>query len=263
MEVKILERNDREIKFLVSGIKSTFAGALRRVMISEVPTMAIEWVEYNTNTSAMPDEVLANRLGQVPLTYDPKAYNLKKDCKCEDKGCSRCEVKLVLKKKGPAMVYSDDLKTTDKSVVPFIEKIPLVELFADQELEFVATAQLGTGREHSKWQGAVVGYKNLPSIKIGDVTKEDLDKFVKICPRDVFKTKDGKLIVTDPVKCILCMNCAEASRKGEVEVTPVEDAFVFTVETASGIKAEDIVQIATGVLGEKMKEFQKELKKLK
>jgi len=263
MEVKILERNDREIKFLVSGVKSSFAGALRRVMISEVPTMAIEWVEFNKNDSAMPDEVLANRIGQVPLTYDPKAYNLKKDCKCEGKGCSRCEVKLALKKKGPAMVYSDDLKTTDKSVVPFIEKIPLVELFDDQELEFVATAQLGFGREHSKWQGAIVGYKNLPGIKIGEIAKDDVEKFVKICPRKVFKEKDGKLVVTDPVKCILCMNCAEASRKGEVEVTPVEDAFVFNVETASGIKAEDIVQMAADALGGKMTEFQKELKKLK
>jgi len=263
MELKVLERNDREIKFLVSGVKSSFVGALRRMMLSEVPTMSIEWVEFNTNTSAMPDEVLANRLGQVPLTYDPKAYTLKKDCKCEDKGCSRCEVKLALKKKGPAMVYSDDLKTTDKSVVSFIEKIPLVELFDGQELEFVATAQLGTGREHSKWQGAVVGYKNLPNIKIGDVAKDDMDKFVKVCPRGVLKAKDGKIIVTDPVKCILCMNCVEASRKGEVEVTPVEDSFVFTVETASGIKAEDVVQMATDALGEKMKDFQKELKKLK
>jgi DNA-directed RNA polymerase subunit L len=59
------------------------------------------------------------------------------------------------------------------------------------------------------------------------------------------------------------MNCVEASRKGEVEVTPVEDSFVFTVETASGIKAEDVVQMATDALGEKMKDFQKELKKLK
>lgn len=263
MELKVFERNDREIKFLASGIKSSFAGALRRVMIAEVPTMAIEWVDFNTNTSAMPDEVLANRLGQVPLTYDPKAYDLKKDCKCEGKGCSRCEVKLVLKKKGPAMVYSDDLKTTDKSVVPFIERIPIVELFEDQELELIATAQLGLGREHAKWQGAIVGYKNLPNIKIGDIAKEDLEKFVKTCPRDVFKIRDGKLSVTDPVKCMLCMNCVEASREGEVEVTPVEDAFVFNVETASGIKAEDVVQMAADALCGKMKEFQKELKKLK
>ncbi|MFH1623022.1 MAG: DNA-directed RNA polymerase subunit D [Candidatus Aenigmatarchaeota archaeon] len=263
MEVNILERNDREVKFLVSGIKSSFAGALRRIMIAEVPTMAIEWVEFNKNGSAMPDEVLTSRMGQVPLTYDPKAYNLKKDCKCEGKGCSRCEVKLVVKKKGPSMVYSDDLKTTDKSVVPFIDKIPIVELFDDQELELIATAQLGLGREHSKWQGAVVGYKNLPNIKIGDVAKDDVEKFVKVCPRKVFKEKDGKLVVTDPIKCILCMSCVEDGKKGDVNVTPVEDAFVFSVETTSGIKAEDVVMMATDALGAKMKDFQKELGKLK
>lgn len=263
MEVKMIERNDREVKFLASGVKPSFAGALRRMMMAEVPTMSIEWVEFNRNGSAMPDEVLANRLGQVPLTYDPKAYNLKKDCKCEGKGCSRCEVKLVIKKKGPAVVYSDDLKTTDKGVVPFIDRIPIVELFEDQELELIATAQLGLGREHSKWQAAVVGYKNLPDIKIGDVAKDDVDMFVKVCPRRVFKEKDGKLAVTDAVKCILCMSCVEAAKKGEVEVTPVEDAFVFSVETASGIKAEDVVQMAAEGLGAKMKDFQKALGKLK
>ncbi|MBI4894835.1 MAG: hypothetical protein HY833_03835, partial [Candidatus Aenigmarchaeota archaeon] len=104
-------------------------------------------------------EVVANRMGMIPLTFDEKTYIMKKDCKCEGKGCSNCQVSLVLKKKGPAIVYSGDMKTTDKSVLPVYDRIPITELFEGQSIELEATAQLGVGREHAKWQGAVVGYK--------------------------------------------------------------------------------------------------------
>jgi DNA-directed RNA polymerase subunit D len=159
MKVEILSRNGAEMKFSVEGIKPSFASALRRIMISEIPTMAIEVVDFKKNDSALPDEVVANRMGLIPLTFDEKSYNIKKDCKCEGKGCSRCQVSLVLKKKGPAIVYSGDMKSTDKSVRPVNDKIPITELFENQEIDLEATAQLGTGREHAKWQGAVVGYK--------------------------------------------------------------------------------------------------------
>jgi len=263
MDIKVIEKNDRRIRFIVEGIKSSFAGALRRSMMSEIPTMSIEWVDLKINNSAMPDEVLANRLGQIPLTYDKKAYNFPKDCKCEGKGCSRCQVKLSVDKKGPCVVYSDDLKTTDKSVKASLQKIPIVEIFDDQDLKFTAIAQLGIGKDHAKWQGAVVGYKNLPSIKINPVQKNDMDKFVKVCPRNVFSISGGKLAAKDPTKCTLCMNCVEASKNGEIEVTPVEDAFIFNVESSSGLKAEEVVILAAETLGNKMKEFQKGLKKLK
>lgn len=220
MRVEILNKTDSEIQFLVEGIKPSFASALRRIMISEIPTMAIEWVEFKKNDSALNDEIVANRLGQIPLTFDQKAYNLPEECKCEGKGCSNCQVKLTLKKKGPCMVYSDDLKSTAKDVKPVFDKIPIVELFEDQELQLEATAQLGLGKDHAKWQGAVVGYKN------------------------------------KPVK--------EISRRDENEETKyVEDAFIFNVESVCGLSAEDVVLTATEVLEKKLKEFNKNLSKLK
>ena len=69
-------------------------------------------------------------------------------------------MKLVLKKKGPGMVYSGDLKSRAKDVQPVFDKIPIVELFENENLEFEAIAQLGLGKEHIKWQGGVIGYKN-------------------------------------------------------------------------------------------------------
>jgi DNA-directed RNA polymerase subunit D len=158
MKVKILKKDGMELSFSVEGISPGFANALRRIMIGEVPTMAIEWVDFKKNDSVLPDEILANRLGQIPLTFDKKAYNLPSECKCEGKGCSRCQVELVLKEKGPKIVYAEDLKSKAKDVKPVFGKIPIVELFEDEELQFEAIAQLGLGKEHVKWQAAVVGY---------------------------------------------------------------------------------------------------------
>lgn len=159
MKVDVLSQKGPELKFSVEGVKPSFASALRRIMIGEIPTMAIEFVDFKKNDSALTDELLANRLGMVPLTFDEKTYNLPSECKCGGKGCSNCQVTLVLKKKGPGIVFSGDLKSTDKDVKPVHDKIPLTELFDNGEVQFEAIAQLGRGRDHAKWQGAVVGYK--------------------------------------------------------------------------------------------------------
>lgn len=263
MDIQILSKNDSEIVFRIDKITATFANSLRRTMVSEIPTMAIEWIDFRKNDSVVADELLANRLGQVPLTFDKKLYNLPDECKCEGKGCSRCQVKIILKKKDPAVVYSGDLKIRNKDVKPVFDKIILVKLFEGDELEFEATAQLGLGKEHSKWQAALVGYKNVPNIILDVKNQKDFEKFMKICPRHLFKIDKNKLVVTNPLDCNLCMQCVEASKNEEVKVSAVEDSFVFKVETVSGLSPEDIVATSADILEKKMKDFGSALKKLK
>jgi len=159
--MKILKKSKEEIVFSVEEINYSFANELRRIMTSEVPTMAIENVDFKKNDSSLPDELVANRLGQIPLTFDRQAYNMNENCEnCKGKGCSRCQVELVLKKKGAGVVYSGDLKSKAKDVQPVFDRIPIVELFdPTDEIQFEAIAQLGSGRTHAKWQAALVGYK--------------------------------------------------------------------------------------------------------
>jgi len=262
MKIQVLNKNDIEIRFLLEGTTPAFAGALRRVMMTEVPTMAIEWVDFIKNDSALSDEVIANRLGQIPLTFDKKAYNLQEECKCKGKGCSRCQVKLSLKKTGPNMVYSEDLKSRSKDVRPAFEKIPIVELFEGQVLEFEAIAQLGKGRDHTKWQAAVVGYKNVPLISI-DKSCDVCAKCVQSCVKKILRVESNKLILTDPFECNMCLQCVEVCPKNAIKVVAEENSFIFNVETASGIPPEQLVLDAIDVLERKTKEFNKGLKKLK
>lgn len=267
MKIDVLDISNSEIKFIAEGIKADIAGELRRIMISELSTMAIEWVDFTKNDSALPDEVVANRLGQVPFTFDKKAYNLPSECKCKGKGCSRCQIKMSLKKKGPGMVYASDIKANAKDVKPVFERIPIVELFDNQEMEFNAIAQLGKGKEHVKWQPAVVGYKNVPKISVSVKDKKNAEKLASICPKHLLKVSGTKIVVKHPLDCDMCMQCMDAVKEGKVEgsvsVEPVEDSFVFNVETASGLKPDEVVSQATELLESKMKDFAKAVRKIK
>ncbi len=158
IKVEVIERKKDSIKFSVEGIKPSFANSLRRIMISEIPTMAIEWVDFKKNDSALYDELIAHRLGLIPLKYPKGAYKPPEECKEASVKDSQCYAKLKLKKKGPCTVYSGDLECENEDVKPVYDKIPIVELLEGQELELIAYARLGYGREHIKWQGAVVGY---------------------------------------------------------------------------------------------------------
>ena len=66
-KIKIISIDYNNIKFELYNTELTIANALRRVIISEVPTLAIDIVEISENTSALHDEYLAHRMGLIPL----------------------------------------------------------------------------------------------------------------------------------------------------------------------------------------------------
>jgi len=75
-QMNILEKpSDDELIFEMVGIDVSFANALRRIMISEVPTVAIEHVYMWNNSSVIHDEVLAHRIGLVPINVDARLFD--------------------------------------------------------------------------------------------------------------------------------------------------------------------------------------------
>jgi DNA-directed RNA polymerase I and III subunit RPAC1 len=70
----VLELNEEEIVFDLIGAEPPLANALRRILIAEIPTMAIEKVNMWQNTSVIPDENLAHRVGLIPIKADPRIF---------------------------------------------------------------------------------------------------------------------------------------------------------------------------------------------
>lgn len=159
MRVKNFKKEENRISFNVGGVDVWMVNILRRIIISEVPVMAIEKVTFYDNASIMNDEFLAHRLGLLPLKTDLKTYNRIKDCTCKGKGCGKCTTIFTLDAKGHKTVYAGDMKSKDPKVVPVYGKTPLVKLGESHHLEFEAVAQLGTGKDHMKWQGGLASYE--------------------------------------------------------------------------------------------------------
>ena len=76
-DIRVKKLDEEEIVFDLIGAEPPLANALRRILIAEIPTMAIEKVELWQNTSIIPDENLAHRLGLIPLAVDPRLFEFK------------------------------------------------------------------------------------------------------------------------------------------------------------------------------------------
>ncbi|MBW2997208.1 DNA-directed RNA polymerase subunit D, partial [Candidatus Woesearchaeota archaeon] len=130
METELIEHNKKQnrVVFLLKNATPAFANMLRKTIIDEVPTMAIEDVEFRKNSSVLYDEIIAHRMGLIPLATDLKSYSMPAECTCKGEGCSKCQLQMTLKAKGPGYVYASDMKSNDPKVVPVEPKIPIVKL---------------------------------------------------------------------------------------------------------------------------------------
>jgi len=149
-------------------------------MLSEVPAMAIEDVVIIENSSVLPDEILANRLGFIPLKTDLDSYNLPEECPCKSEfGCNLCRVALTLEAEAAdevTAVYSGDLQSENLDIAPVSDKILLVKLAPDQKIKLEAYARLGKGKVHAKWQPvSTCAYKFVPEI---ETSNERGDAFI-------------------------------------------------------------------------------------
>jgi len=265
LKVEILgkEKNSK-LNFLLKNSSVVYANTLRRLMVEEVPTMAIEDVEIRENSSALYDEVLAHRLGLVVLETDLKSYNLPKECSCNGAGCAKCTLKLTLSAKADkdaVSVYASSIKSKDPKVVPVHDKTLIVTLYPGQKIKLEATAVLGQGKDHSKFSPGLFFYKYMPEITIAK-NCDNCGICIKQCPKAVFKNEKGKVVVDEDTiyDCHLCNACVDVCPKKAVEVKGSENDFVFTVETWGALSTKKLVEKATEIFEEKLKEFDKLLK---
>jgi DNA-directed RNA polymerase subunit D len=267
VEIQILEKTDEFMRFIVSGVNTPYVNALRRIMLTEVPTMAIDEIVILENSSILNDEILAHRMGFIPLKTDLDSYNLPEECKCESElGCNLCRANLTLEVEAAdktTTVYSGELKPENPDIAPVSDKIPIAKLAPEQRINLEAYARLGKGEKHAKWQPvSMCTYMYLPEVKINS----DCDacgKCVKVCPEEIFiKTKDG-IKTQNELECTLCMDCVDACPKDPkaVEISWDEKAFIFKIESTGALPVERIVTEAVKIIDKKIKDFSDQLKK--
>jgi len=141
----------------------TIANALRKIMIRDVPTLAIDEVWLDINTTSFPDEILCHRIGLIvlnstelykedPETENPETkdseteYSLDLDVKCT-------EDEMIVR---PSMFVC-----SHASVVPVDPNLYIIRLTKGQRIKMHTTAIPGTGKTHSKWSPTIISHYNI------------------------------------------------------------------------------------------------------
>ena len=263
MEITFGRLDENNARFTLGATRTAFANSLRRAMISEVPTLAIDEVRVYDNTSVLFDELLAHRLGMIPLRTDLTSYVPAGECSCGGAGCTHCTATYTLSVEGPRMVYSRDLIPQDPSAIPRHEDIPIIKLSENQKVVLEARAVVNTGREHAKWQPTIAcGYKNYPVITFGE-NCDGCGMCVEECPRGVLVVEEGKARVAAEKleECLLCRLCEEACLAGgigtepSIRVTGDETRKIFVVEGDESLPVQEIVERALIHLRQKSEEL--------
>lgn len=175
-----IRNSDKDhVDLVLKNVDLSVANSVRRTMLAEVPTLAIDLVEIDINTTVLADEFISHRLGLIPLNsegIDELSYS--RDCTC-DQYCNKCSVKLELSARGDTdstiNVYASHLAKFENGSRlgdPVIRDIhgrgPIIcKLRRQQELRVTCIAKKGIAKEHAKWSPcAAIGFEYDPWNKL-------------------------------------------------------------------------------------------------
>lgn len=278
IEIEIQELTDRSARFIINKTTPSLANALRRTLISDIPKMAIEDVEFHLgpirgengkeyeSVTPLFDEIIAHRLGMIPIPTDLELFGFRDKCKdCKGEGCPNCTIMYALNKKGPCTVFSGDLEPVgDPKLKVVDEKIPIVKVGEGQAVLIYATAILGTGREHAKWQVAHgAGYKFYPVIEVDQKKWDGDETCIEVCPTDVLGFEKGKIVVKNLEACNFCGLCEEACGEGCIKVEKDTSRILFQFETDGSLSSKEALTTALKLLENRFGDLSSKAAKLK
>jgi len=274
-DIQILDYLDTNGKFLIKGVSAAFINAVRRVAMSEVPRLAVDYIRIYDNSSSLYNETLSSRIGLIPLkAEDLEFFKMPDECECGGEGCGSCQTVLSLSAEGPKIVYSSDLVASDPSIKPAYQDIPIVNLHEGQRVVCEAIAKLGIGKNHAKWQATTIcayrnlakhakwqatticAYRNLAKIDIIDC---DLcGDCIKECPKGLLSI-NKELRIKNILDCNICRLCERACSIDAIRVGLEKDQYIFSIESDGSINVKDIVNTAVDVIENKLLNLKKYL----
>lgn len=134
--MNILEQKDNYIKLQITGVNNAICNGIRRVMMSEVETLAIDSIDFYQNDSVLNEDFIAHRLGLLPLHYT--------------EGIEEATLELEVSND-----TEENYKVLSGSLSGHIDcvydNILLTVLRPGESLELKCYIKKGCGKEHSKW----------------------------------------------------------------------------------------------------------------
>lgn len=281
LQIQIISKSEDAMVFDLIGVDTAVANAVRRILIAEVPTMAIDKVKLFQNTSIIQDEVLCHRLGLLPIKVDPRHFNYVDGVPSElntlvftlDVACTR-------KKPDNANLSLDDTFEDHTIYSKSMEWIPqgkqaqrfaseqprmvnddiiIAKLRPGQIIEAECHVTKGIGRSHAKWSPVcTASYRLLPEIIIEkEFVETEAEKLVATCPMDVFDIEDlgggsKKAVVARPRNCSMCRECIRKPEwNDKIKLKRVRNHFIFSIESTGVYTPGDLFKESLKVLMKK------------
>ena len=277
MKVNILQMEDNYAQIEFKDVNYSFVNSVRRSLVSMVPCLALHEIDFHMGSlgsyvdgesgdereyesiSAMFNEIVAHRLGMLPIPTDEKTIEAFGDSIGDDS--KQPDIMYSLHKQGPCTVYSGDLEPVsgDNSLIIPETNVPIVKLAEGQAILVYAKAKMGNAQKHTKWQCAVAPrFYQAPTITVssGKGSKAIFD----IVDKKDFKKKGKSHVIDNPVKAHAALKKLEQlwndkEAKESMEVSTKKDHFIFEFETNGAMKANLALEQALKALDGHCNEF--------
>jgi DNA-directed RNA polymerase subunit D len=274
LKIRVLEKTPLSLKLYIEEAPLHVLNSIRRAVLAEVPTMAIDYVIFIENSSAFYDEYIAHRLALIPLKSDDAHLRYKSPEECAEAGekhmfSTDCFAKLDLMSEGPEegelTLYSRDLVPSDPNVKPVYDDIPIIKLIKGQRIRLEAFARLGRGKDHAKWSPVTIAaHKYTPQVSINYEICSNCLKCADACPRGVLVVSGGKVVVDENrvVDCNFCRLCESVCENRAVSVSYKENSYILNLEFTGALTPKNTLLTASDILIKKLEELEAKLREL-
>ncbi|XP_795508.4 DNA-directed RNA polymerases I and III subunit RPAC1 [Strongylocentrotus purpuratus] len=293
--IDVISLTHSELEFDMVGVDPAVANAFRRILLAEVPTMAIEKVSIFNNTSIIQDEILAHRLGLIPIKADPRIFEYREEVNTGDEtGTGEDTIEFQLKVKctknpnaskdatDPDELYKNAKVTTEhfkwiplenqeetygpKAFAPVNKDILIAKLRPGQEIDLKMHCVKGIGKDHAKFSPvATASYRLMPEIILTeDIVGERAKKLQQCFSSGVIDVEKRNGVPVAVVACPRRDTCGREvfshdDLKDCVKLNRIRDHFIFSVESTGALRPEVLVSEAINILKSKCKTFQQDL----
>lgn len=276
------------MEFDMIGVHPALANAYRRLMLSEVPSMAFEKIYIYNNTSIIQDEVLAHRLGLIPIKADPRLFEYRSED--SEQGTEHDTLEFELKLKCTRRkdikdssnfdtiyknhkVYSGSIKWlprgkqaqlySESDIGCIHDDILISQMRHGHEFDLKLVAVKGIGKDHAKFSPvATAFYRLLPEIKLKrEIKGKDAFLLQKCFSPGVIGIDENDVAYVKDARYDTCSrNVFRYPQLADaVEMSRIRDHYIFTVESVGALKPDVIFIEAVKVLKKKCRKFLDEI----
>lgn len=270
----ITKYNNKKLTFDIHNIDLSYVNSIRRIIISEIPNVAINYdstytddndIIINKNTTSLHNEFLAHRISLLPLcfdhttieNYDPSKFIfkiIKKNTTANIIPITSQDIEIYNEhdQKYPADLHKSVFpinSITQEGILITKLKPNLYNIAEGEEVDIVFKARLGTALLHSRWSPiSTCSFFNM--INQDAANKALQDKYSKI-------EQDSGKTLTDAQKIDIKkqFDTLEAYRHFHKNAFDEPNRFTFVIQTECSLTPTYLFTNAIDVLINKIEKF--------